>query len=78
MLPCHSCYIYGTWRSKAVGSCKVIVWRKAEGGKSQSQMRGVGGGGGWCTFYGAVHPSVILSKLTTYFSLLRRSLKRVL
>ena len=46
MLPCHSCYIYGTWRSKAVGSCKVIVWRKAEGGKSQSQMRGVGGGGG--------------------------------
>ena len=35
MLPCHSCYIYGTWRSKEVGAkvFKVIVWRD----KSPSQ-----------------------------------------
>ena len=37
MLPFHSCYIYGTWRSNKVGGFKVIVWRKTEGGKPQSQ-----------------------------------------
>ena len=26
MLPCHSCYIYGTWRSEEVGEFKVIAY----------------------------------------------------
>ena len=26
MLPCHSCYIYGTWWSKEVVCFKVIMW----------------------------------------------------
>ena len=32
MVSCHSCYIYGTWRSKEVGDkgCfKVIIWERA-------------------------------------------------
>ena len=32
MLPCHSCYIYGTGRSKEVGQINLIVWRKLKGG----------------------------------------------
>ena len=31
-LPCHSCYIFGTCRSKTVGGFKVIVWKEAEVG----------------------------------------------
>ena len=27
MVPCHSCHIYGIWRSKEVeGHFKVIIW----------------------------------------------------
>ena len=27
MVPCHSCHIYGTWRSKEVGGgFAVIIW----------------------------------------------------
>ena len=32
MLSCHSCYIYGTRRSKEVGEFKVVIWREAEEG----------------------------------------------
>ena len=45
----HSCYTYGTWRSKEVGGFKVIVWRETEVGKPQSQTGG-------STFYGGVDP----------------------
>ena len=46
MLPCHSCYIYGTWKSKEEERLKVIIWREAEGGvEPQTQSWGVGGGG---------------------------------
>ena len=30
MVPCHSCYIYGTWRSKEVGKLGelyIFIWR---------------------------------------------------
>ena len=37
ILPSHSCYIYGTSRSKEVGEFKVIVWREAERWELQSQ-----------------------------------------
>ena len=38
MLPCHSYYIYGTWRSKDIGGFKVIVWREAvKGGATKSK-----------------------------------------
>ena len=37
MLPFHSCYIYGTWRSKELGGFKVTIWREAEGWKPQNQ-----------------------------------------
>ena len=40
MLPCHSFYIYGTWRIKEVGGFKVIIWREAERGKPQNQRKG--------------------------------------
>ena len=62
MLPCHSCYIYGTWRSKEVGGFKVIVSREAKGGEPESQRGGD-------NFYEAAEPSGILSELPTYFSL---------
>ena len=29
MRSCHSCYIYGTWKSKEVGGFKVIAWMEA-------------------------------------------------
>ena len=32
MLPCHSCYIYETGRSKEVVRINVIVWRNLKGG----------------------------------------------
>ena len=60
MLPCHSSYVYGTWRSKKIGVFKVIVWREAEGGKPESQGE---------HFSGRSDLSGILSELTTYFSL---------
>ena len=64
MLPCHSCYISVTWRSKDIGGFKVIVWREAEVGKPQSQ-----GGGGGCFWGSRPLASGILTELTTYFSL---------
>ena len=45
---CHSCYIYGTWRSKEVGEFQVIVWKKAEG-KGTKLNRGT-------TFMGKLTP----------------------
>ena len=39
MLPCHSCFIYGTWRSKGRGF-KLIIWGEAKGGNPQSQRVG--------------------------------------
>ena len=44
MLPCHSCYIYRTWRIKEVRGFKVILWREAEWGKPQSQSKDKDGG----------------------------------
>ena len=61
MLPCHSCYSYGTWRNKELGGIKVFVWREAEG------VRHIVKWGG--TFYGGVSHSGILSELPNYFSL---------
>ena len=49
MLPCHSCYSYGTWRSKELGGIKVIVKKEAEG--VSHKVRG-------STFYGGVDPQV--------------------
>ena len=66
MLPCHSCYIYGTWRSKEVGAkvFKVIVWREAEAEEGEvTKSKGCG------NFYGWVEPLSILSELPSYFSL---------
>ena len=40
MLSCHSCYTYGTWRSREVGRFKLIVWREAKGRMPQSKGRG--------------------------------------
>ena len=66
MPPYHSCYIFGTWRSKEGGGGwggggKVIVWKENGRVKPQSQR--------WRNiFYGAVDPSSILSELLTYFS----------
>ena len=51
MLPCHSCYIYGTWRSKEVGSLK-----SSYGGNSGDTHWGV-------TFTWRVDPSASLSEL---------------
>ena len=53
MLPCHSCYIYGSWGSQEVEEFKVIVWREAEEGQPQSQEM-------WENFHGGVDPSTIL------------------
>ena len=49
MQPCHSCYSYGTWRSKELGGIKVIVKKEAEG--VSHKVRG-------STFYGGVDPQV--------------------
>ena len=62
MLPCHSCYIYGTWRNKEVGGLKLSY-----GGKLKGESHKVKWGGGGGTFYGAVDPSSILLELPTYF-----------
>ena len=53
MLPCHSCYIYGTWRGKEVGEFKVM-----EGSKGGGQSHKVKGENNFC---GGVEPSTILS-----------------
>ena len=36
MVPCHSCHIYGAWKSKEVrGRIKVIIWEvKKQRGRS--------------------------------------------
>ena len=35
MIPCHSCHIYGIWRSKGIGRrFKVIIW---DGNKSHKE-----------------------------------------
>ena len=33
MVPCHSCYIYGTWRSKEVGRGEVLKSSYGGGGQ---------------------------------------------
>ena len=60
-MPCHSCYIYGTWRIKEVDGFKVIVWREAE-----ERSHEVKGGGTFCE---VVNLSGILSELPTSFNL---------
>ena len=62
MLPCHSCYIYGTWRSKEVGGLKSPYGEKLKGESHKAK-------GGEGTFYGGVDFSGILSELPTHFSL---------
>ena len=37
MLPCHSCHICGTWRSKEVGGLKLSYGRK--GNKQEEQTK---------------------------------------
>ena len=54
MLPCHSCYIYGTWRSKEVGGFKTIVWRETGGGGGATYK--VKGGG--AIFMGELTPQL--------------------
>ena len=53
MLPCHSCYIYGTWRSKKVGDLKSSYGGKLKGGSHKVKGR--------VTLSG-VEPSGILSQ----------------
>ena len=65
MLPCHSFYSCGTWRSKEVGFFKVIIRR--EGGKPQT--RGTFTGRHKKTTQGADQWTT-LSGITYYFSLL--------
>ena len=44
MLPCHSLYIYGTWRSKEEGGgLKVLIWREAKGGRYKVKRGFLGG-----------------------------------
>ena len=57
MLSCHSCYIYGTWRSKDVEMFKITLWREAEVGKLQ-KVEGRQEG----TFYGIVDSPGFLSE----------------
>ena len=64
MLPCHGCYIYGTWTSKEVVGVTVIVW--ADGGRLEQRPESQRKRG---NFYGGVDPSAILPELSTYFSL---------
>ena len=40
MLPCHSCYIYGTWRSKEVGGLNSSYGGKLKGEATKSKGRG--------------------------------------
>ena len=61
-MPCHSCYIYGIWRSKELGGGFKVVWWEAKRGKPQ---RGEG-----AIFISELTPSAILSELpiSTSFS----------
>ena len=40
MLHCHSCYSYGTWRSKELREIKVTVLREDEGVSHKFKGRG--------------------------------------
>ena len=62
MLLCHSCYIYGTWKSKDGGGLKSSYRGKLEG-KGNHEVKG----GGHVLL--EVDLSAILSELPTYFSL---------
>ena len=44
MLPCHSCYIYRTYRIKEVGGLKSAYQGKLKGGKGKARWRRSGGG----------------------------------
>ena len=61
MLPCHSCYSYGTWRSKELGGFKVIVWMEAEG-VSHKKSKGA-------PFMGELTPQVFYLNYLHLFSL---------
>ena len=39
MVPCHSCYIYTTWRSKEVGS-RGVLKSSDGGGQAKKAVRG--------------------------------------
>ena len=60
MPPCHSYYIYATWRSKEVGGCGGKY-----GGKLKRGNHKVKGD----TFYGEVDLLGILSELPIYYRL---------
>ena len=66
MLPCHSCYNYGTWKRKEEERLKVIIWRKAEGG-AEPQTQSWGGGG--AVFLVNLTSSAVPSELPSYFNL---------
>ena len=40
MLPCHSCYICGTWRSKEVGSLKLSYGGEGKSYKQEELLWG--------------------------------------
>ena len=63
MLLCHSCYIYGTWKSKDGGGLKSSYGGKLEG-KGSHKVKG----GGHVLL--EVDLSAILSELPAYQSLL--------
>ena len=53
MLPCHICYIYGTWSSKEVEGFKLPYGGKIKGLEKTTQSKSEGEGS---TFYGGVDP----------------------
>ena len=71
MLPCHNCYICGTWRNKEVGVFKVIIKRK--GKKHSANKRNFFMGRHKKTAQGVDHRTT-LSGITCYFSLLWRKM----
>ena len=62
MLPCHSCYIYKTYRIKEVGGLKSAYQGKLKGGKGKARWRRSGGGvawgWGWAFYMGELTPQV--------------------
>ena len=40
MLPCHSYYVYGTWRNKEVGGLNSLYGGKLKGGSHKVKGRG--------------------------------------
>ena len=70
-MPCHSCYICGTWRSKEVGGFK-----SSNGGKGKSHKEGESLWGGGIKTTQGVDPSTSLYELPTYFSLFCFGVKR--